>query len=137
MNRYRDAKDYMEQIAPRKRVCNFGLVRCECAAAMECPAKREVVRLEAMIPSKENCGREDRCEWKQTSIEGHLAMKDALTAKTEEAAALLTHLQGLEAELTAAKALFRRARDEWDLHRFINTSTVEEIIAAGRGEGMK
>ena len=49
MNRYRKAMDCMEQIVPRKRVCNFGLVRCECAAAMECPSKREVVRLQALL----------------------------------------------------------------------------------------
>jgi hypothetical protein len=51
-----------------------------------------------MIPSKETCGREDRCEWKETSIAGHAAMRCALTAKTEEAAALLTHLQGVTKE---------------------------------------
>jgi hypothetical protein len=72
----------------RKRRCEFpelGLgVHCECYNAIECPAARELARLAESRPGPDDCGRENRCEWKRTSIEGHkAAMSRAEKAEAE------------------------------------------------------
>lgn len=113
-NRYRNGKECMEKVVTRKRVCEFpflGLgVHCECDAAIECPAAREVARLIAERPSREDCGREERCEWKKASVEGHKAAisraekaEDELVRIASKYADLCKHHAVVESEAVALR----------------------------------
>lgn len=133
---------------------------CYCGRCVGClviraeRAEQEVYRLKEEGASRETCGREDRCEWKKTSIvkEARLqeqvdTLRGAIAGWREENARLGLEVDIARKEVEMLRALCAARPErleiwcksalitwaEWDALR----DWIRLLDAAGRGEGEK